>query len=132
MTEHELPPLFERITAPEALPALGHPDVHVWRPVRDDDIDRIAELEAAMALADHPEYAVPRDELADDLGMSFVDRERDSIVALDTGGRAVAWGVVYHPPGRDTLVRSIPSPCTIDCIHRGDAPLNFISSISGG
>ncbi|MFC9559300.1 GNAT family N-acetyltransferase [Agromyces sp. NPDC056965] len=107
MNEHEPSPLFERITAPETLPNLAHRDVHAWRPVGDDDLDRIVELEAAMAAADHPEYAVPREELADDLGMSFVDRERDSIVALDADGRAVAWGVAYHPPGRDTLVRTI-------------------------
>ncbi|MBM7829632.1 ribosomal protein S18 acetylase RimI-like enzyme [Agromyces cerinus] len=107
MTEHELSPLHERITAPETLPPLVHPDVHAWRPIRDDDVDRIVELEAAMAAADHPEYRLPREELADDLGMSFVDRERDSIVALDADGRAVAWGVAYHPPGRDTLVRTI-------------------------
>lgn len=107
MTEHELSPLCERVSPPGALPSLAHPDVAAWRPVGDDDLDLIVALEAAMAAADHPEYAVPRDELADDLGMSFVDRERDSIVALDAEGRAAAWGVAYHPPGRDTLVRSI-------------------------
>ncbi|SIN93869.1 GNAT family N-acetyltransferase [Agromyces cerinus] len=107
MTEHELSPLFERIACPETMPTLAHPDVETWRPVGDHDLDLIVVLEAAMAAADHPEYALPRAELADDLGMSFVDRERDSIVALDADGRAVAWGLVHHPPGHDTLVRSI-------------------------
>lgn len=107
MTETDLSPLFERVSPPDTLPSLVHPDVAAWRPVGDDDLDLIVELEAAMAAVDHPEYAVPRHELADDLGMSFVDRERDSIVALDADGRAAAWGVAYHPPGRETLVRSI-------------------------
>ncbi|HEY9306492.1 MAG TPA: GNAT family N-acetyltransferase [Microbacterium sp.] len=107
MTEHDLSPLSERVAPPVTLPSLTHPDVDAWRPVGDDDIERIVALEAAMAAVDHPEFAVPRDELTGDLGMSFVDRKRDSVVALDARGRAVAWGIVYHPPGRDTIVRTI-------------------------
>jgi mycothiol synthase len=107
VTEHDLPPLLERIAAPETLPLLSHPDVAEWHPVGDDDLELIVALEAAMSAVDHPEYAVPREELVDDLGMSFVDRELDTVVALDAEGRAVAWGAVYIPPGRDTLVRTI-------------------------
>jgi mycothiol synthase len=106
VTELDVLPLHDRVTAPETLPALAHADVATWRSVGDDDLDLIVALEAAMA-TDHPEYAVPREELVDDLGMSFVDRELDTIVGLDADGRAVAWGAVYIPPGRDTLVRTI-------------------------
>ena len=107
MTEQALPPLRERIAAPAALPSLEHPDVAVWRAVGDDDLDLIAELEKVMAVVDHPDYSITREEIADDLGMSFVDRARDSRLGLDADGRAVAWAAVLHPPGQDTLVRSI-------------------------
>lgn len=107
MTEDDLPPLRERVTVPAALPPLAHPDVAVWRPVGVDDLDLIAELEQAMGGVDHPDYSITREELAGDLGMSFVDRARDSLLALDSDGRAVAWAAVLHPPGQDTLVRSI-------------------------
>lgn len=107
MTEEHLPPLRERVAAPAALPQLAHPDVTVWRAVGDDDLDLIADLEKAMSAVDHPDYSITREEIADDLGMSFVDRARDSLLGLDARGRAVAWALVHHPPGQDTLVRSI-------------------------
>jgi ribosomal protein S18 acetylase RimI-like enzyme len=99
-------PLSERVR-PAAAPRLAHPDVADWRSVGEAELDAVAELERAISEADHPEYSTTRDDLADELGMSFVDREHDSIVALDDAGRAIAWGLVQQPPGQETLVRSI-------------------------
>ncbi|GAA2455794.1 GNAT family N-acetyltransferase [Agromyces soli] len=104
--ERALPPLSERVR-PTAPPRLAHPDVAEWRAVGEPELDAVAELERAISEADHPEYSTTRDDLADELGMSFVDRGRDSIVGLDGSGRAIAWGLVQQPPGQDTLVRSI-------------------------
>ncbi|MFK4729899.1 GNAT family N-acetyltransferase [Agromyces mediolanus] len=109
MTEQHaapLAPLRERVRPTES-PHLAHPDVAEWRAIGETELDAVAELERAIAEADHPEYSTTRDDLADELGMSFVDRERDSLVALDAAGRAVAWGLVQQPPGQETLVRSI-------------------------
>lgn len=58
------------------------------------------------------------DELADELGHSWVDPARDGLIALDDSGVAVAWGLCVMPPDPETLVRVILFG-GVDPAHRG-------------
>jgi mycothiol synthase len=97
-------PLSERIEAP----ATVMPNVEglTWRAATLDDLDALTVLQRAIDLADHPNYATTRDELEEELSHSYVDLERDSLVARDVHGVTVAYGTVELSPGQETIVRS--------------------------
>lgn len=92
-------PLSARILPP-ALPELGDVDgfALVWRPATLDDVDAIAELLARMAERDHPEWSETTDEIRDHFERSYVDIEKDSVVALDPDGVLVAHGLATRSP----------------------------------
>lgn len=100
----DLPPLSERVSAPPThVPR--HPAIARWRPARPDDVDAVWEVVKAMDAADHPNYITTREEVAEELGYSFVDLERDTLLAETESGRVVAVGIVFEPPRKETLVR---------------------------
>ncbi len=74
------------------------------RPIEEDDAPALHALERAIAAADHPNWAWTEEELRDDLGHSWVDRERDTLVVLD-GATPVAYGSAVLAPVRETGVR---------------------------
>ena len=105
MTDHTTP-LSERVPAPAHLPVPQHPDIAVWRPATPADIDAIWELENAIGRADHPNYVLERDLIAEIFEFSFVDPATDTLLALDANGHVVANGLVVLQVGQETLVKS--------------------------
>jgi ribosomal protein S18 acetylase RimI-like enzyme/N-acetylglutamate synthase-like GNAT family acetyltransferase len=107
-TEHSQPqpltPLRERVSAPPTYRP-SHPLISEWRPATLDDVDAVLEVLQAMDAADHPNYLATREEVAEELGFSFVDLERDSLLGFGVDGRLLAAGVVLEPPRQETLVR---------------------------
>lgn len=100
-------PLSARLgTVPSpALPE--HPDVAVWRPSVVADIDELLAFAADVARSDHPNWVETRDEVVEAFELSHIDPHRDTLVAVDAGGRILASGSVVCPAGQESLVRSI-------------------------
>jgi mycothiol synthase len=99
-------PLRDRVTAPEVL-AVPSADGIVWRSATTSDLDLLQALYAAISTADHPNYTVSREEIAEELEHSWVDPAVDTLLGLTPDGAAVAFGQVVLTPGKETLVRSI-------------------------
>ncbi|GIT79898.1 putative acetyltransferase, GNAT [Leifsonia sp. LS1] len=97
-------PLRERLTAPPDY-SPRHPLVARWRPASVDDIDAVWEIAKATDAVEHPNYIATREEVAEELGYSFVDLERDSLLAETADGRVIAAVLVVEPPRKETLVR---------------------------
>lgn len=103
-TSTALSPLRDRVTAPPThLPA--HPLVAEWRPATAGDVDAVLEVTRAIDAAEHPNYLATREEIEEELGYSFLDLERDTMIGFDADGRPVAAGWVLEPPRQETLVR---------------------------
>ncbi len=98
-------PVSERLTPPPTYQP-AHPHIVEWRPLTRDDSDVVLEIMRAMDAADHPNYLTTHEELVEQLGLSFVDLQRDSLLAVTADGRAVAVGLTVLPPVQETLVRS--------------------------
>lgn len=99
-------PLSARVTAPAELGLPAGPSGISWRRITVDDVDTLVELSAAIAAADHPAWTETREELHDELTHSWVDLERDSVLA-EAEGQAVAFGLQIATPNPETIVRSI-------------------------
>ncbi|MGV8885879.1 MAG: GNAT family N-acetyltransferase [Microbacteriaceae bacterium] len=99
-------PLNVRVTAPTTL-TMPNTDGYVWRPATLADIDAIADCARESSLADHPNYIIPRDEIAEEFDHSYFDASTDSLVAVGATGDIDAWGYATLSPGQETLVRSI-------------------------
>ena len=100
----ELSPLRERVSAPPThRPA--HPLVAEWRPATMDDVDAVLDVVRAIDAVEHPNYLATREEVEEELGYSFVDKERDTLIGFAEDGRPVAAGIVLEPPRQETLVR---------------------------
>ncbi|MDN3496528.1 GNAT family N-acetyltransferase [Planococcus sp. APC 4015] len=78
-----------------------HPDVAQWRPATIDDLDDLTELVHAANKVDHPSYLTPREEIAETFESSWIEPERDTLIARDGAGRAVAVGTVVVHPARE-------------------------------
>ena len=76
-----------------------------WRRATLADVDAIVELCAAVAAADHPEWSETRDEVEDEMTLSWVDLDKDSVIA-EADGQVVAHGLQIAPPDPETIVRS--------------------------
>lgn len=100
-------PLNSRITAvPVVVP--HDTDAVSWRRMLASDVDALWELADAMAKSDHPLWCETREEIAEELGHSWVRLEEDSLVGVDGAtGDIVAYGLVILPPDPETQVRSI-------------------------
>jgi ribosomal protein S18 acetylase RimI-like enzyme len=112
-------PLRERVTGPEV--RIPHDTAEVsWRTITEADFDALHELEREVSAADHPHYVVSREEIAEDFEMSFFDAATDSLLAQAADGTVLAYGIVFVPPGQETLVRSIlPGAVRPDARGRG-------------
>ena len=82
-----------------------HPEIAVWRPATAGDVDAVLEAYRGIDSADHPNYLTSREQVEEELGYSFVDLERDTLLAVTAEGRVVAVGIVMEPPRQETLVR---------------------------
>ncbi len=98
------PPLRERVEAPPTYRP-RHPLVAEWRPIRPHDVDAVLAVLRASDAVDHPNYLTTREELEDELGFSFVDLERDTLLAVGHDGSVLAAGSILEPPRQITLVR---------------------------
>jgi ribosomal protein S18 acetylase RimI-like enzyme len=99
-----LTPLRQRVSAPATYHP-QHPEIAEWRPVTMEDVDAVLEVVRAIDAADHPNYLTTREELEEELGYSFLDREADTLLAVTADDRIAAVGIVLEPPRQETLVR---------------------------
>lgn len=113
----ELPPLRRRVIAPVVSMPEG-PEGIRWRPLSRDDAAVLTELEERISARDHPSWSETLDALQEELGHSWVDTDRDGMLALDAEGTAVAWGLVVAPPDPESLVRVLLFG-GVDPTHRG-------------
>lgn len=90
-------PLAARIPVRDR-PELAGPDGVTWRATREDDVEAIAALLAAMAERDHPDWSETADEIAETFSHSYVDAARDSVVAEDADGTMIAHGLAMRAP----------------------------------
>ncbi len=93
-------PIRTRALAPDRLPAL--PDQVLegplrWRPVTEGDVPQLAELSRVCGLLDHPRAAVTEEHIALSLRGARFDPVRDTMIAFDASGRAVAYGEARLP-----------------------------------
>jgi len=98
-------PLSSRVVASAAIGMPPGPSSVSWRRATLADVDAIVELFAAIAVADHPEWSETRDEVEDEMSHSWVDLEKDSVIA-EADGQVVAHGLQIAPPDPETIVRS--------------------------
>ncbi|MFF1878228.1 GNAT family N-acetyltransferase [Leifsonia sp. NPDC058230] len=104
-TTDDLKPVRERMHAPATYQP-QHPLIAEWRPLTAEDLDVVVGLQQSIDAADHPNWLATREEVEEEMGYSFVDLERDSLIAFTADGRAVAATIVVMPPLQETLVRS--------------------------
>ncbi|MCI0159123.1 GNAT family N-acetyltransferase [Leifsonia shinshuensis] len=115
--ESTRPPLSERVVAPPTYRP-QHPFVAEWRPITTDDVDTVLAVLRASDAVDHPNYLTTREEVEDELGFSFLDLERDTLLAIGHDGAALAVGSILEPPRQITLVREFLNG-TVHPDHRG-------------
>lgn len=77
------------------------PAVARWRTATPDDIDVIHGVLVAADRVDHPTWTTPREDVAETFEVSHVDHARDTMIAFDADGRALAVGSVMLHPSRD-------------------------------
>ncbi|OYC97838.1 GNAT family N-acetyltransferase [Microbacterium sp. Yaish 1] len=87
-----------RVSEPNApsCPAVAH-----WRTATANDIDVIHGVLAAADRVDHPTWTTPREEVAETFDLSHIDHTRDTMIAFEAGGDAVAVGTVTLHPSRE-------------------------------
>jgi len=98
-------------------PPDGPAGIH-WRPLSVDDAIVVTALAERISARDHPAWSESLDEISEELGHSWVDPDRDGMLAIDDAGSAVAWGLVVAPPNPESLVRVILFG-GVDAAHRG-------------
>ncbi len=98
-------PLAERVDAPAILRPEPVDGV-TWRAAGLDDLDAIVAHYAAMASVDHPHWTETREEIEDELTMSWVDLGADTLIG-ELDGRVVAFGQAVAPAEPETIVRVI-------------------------
>ena len=100
-------PLADRVDAPASVRMPEHRDGVAWRPIALTDLDALLELELAIGRADHPHYLATREEFERGLTLGTVDLERDTLIAHDSTGAAIAWAHDWLPAGAETVHRVI-------------------------
>lgn len=100
----ELTPLSQRVTAPTevVIPAVG--DGLEWRPLRREDLPALLELQRAANAVDNPRFVPRLDALEEDFDSAGFDPDRDTVIAFDAEGRAVAYGEAYQDEEAETVV----------------------------
>ncbi|WP_258046027.1 GNAT family N-acetyltransferase [Leifsonia shinshuensis] len=117
IVEAHLPPLNERVEAPPTYRP-RHPLVAEWRPIAAADVDAVLAVLRASDASDHPNYLTTREELEDELAFSFLDLDRDTLLAVGHDGAVLAVGSVLEPPRQVTLVREFMNGA-VHPDHRG-------------
>lgn len=99
-------PLSERV--PDLGPADPPPDTDDirWRRATNGDAAAIHQLYRAAAAVDHPHYQLPLDTFEQWLESSWIDLDRDTVLA-EAGGVLIAAGFVDLDPGQESLRRVI-------------------------
>lgn len=115
---HETLPLRERVPAPQTVIRPEGPEGIRWRSLAIDDASLLANLAERISRRDHPSWSESTEELADELGHSWVEPAHDGVVAIDDSGEAVAYGLVVCPPEPETIVRVFLFG-GVDPAHRG-------------
>ncbi|MDD7963264.1 GNAT family N-acetyltransferase [Microbacterium thalli] len=101
MSENNARSLAERVGTASEPVVPTHPEVAQWRGATAADIDAIHGVQAAADRVDHPTWTTPRHEVAETFELSHVDHSRDTLIAFDAQGEAVAVGTVTLHPSRD-------------------------------
>src|SRR3954462_12065179 len=98
-------PLSERVDAPAELQPAPVSGID-WRPGTVDDVDAIVELSAAISADEHPEWSETREEIEEELTLSYVDVGLDTLIG-EADGRMVGFGQALAPFEPETIVRAI-------------------------
>lgn len=101
MSENNARSLAERVGTASDPVLPTHPDVAQWRGATVADVDAIHGVQVAADRVDHPTWTTPRHEVAERFELSHVDPLRDTLIAFDAQGEAVAVGTVTLHPSRD-------------------------------
>lgn len=99
-------PLSSRIVVDREPRLPEGPEGVDWRRASLEDAEGVAELAADLAAADHPDWAEVAEEIAEELGHSWVDIATDTAIG-ERDGTMVAYGIQIAPPNPETVVRSI-------------------------
>lgn len=108
MTSHTVPTaqasLSERVDAPDVveIPSAGA-DL-TWRAATKEDIPALFELWRAAGAVDHPTSLVMLDELEEEFDDDDFDPALDSVIAVDSLGRVVAFGSATVKSAHETVV----------------------------
>ncbi len=100
-------PLSARVSAPAILPIPESDSELTWRSVRLEDVKGIMDCQWESDRVEHPEYLLPEEDMEDELKHSYFNLESDSLIALDSNGSVVGYGLAIQDPGQQTLVRVI-------------------------
>lgn len=118
VTENDRVPLRDRVQAPSTLAPPADTAGYRWRMLERDDAALLADLAERMSARDHPAWSESLEEMQDELERSWVDLSTDGLLCLDSGGAAVAYGLVTMPPDPESLVR-VHLAGGVDPSHRG-------------
>lgn len=100
-------PLRDRVQAPREAHFPASTDGIRWRTAAASDEEAIFGCAREMDAVDHPHFVTTREDIANEFAHSYVDLERDSLVAVDDAGTLVAYGFTVLNPSRATLVQSL-------------------------
>ncbi|NNC75164.1 MAG: GNAT family N-acetyltransferase, partial [Acidimicrobiia bacterium] len=76
-----------------------------YRPATDDDIDAIHAVVRAAEIADGAPLVTPRDEIVEDFAAPDLNKDHDTLLAIDDG-EIVAYGLVYPLPSESGKQRT--------------------------
>jgi mycothiol synthase len=111
-------PLSDRVTGLREVRFPPDRSGVTWRAATPDDAPAVTALLEAMSARDHPEWSESLAEVVDEFTHSWIDLARDTVLALDSSGRVIAWGVVIETPEPESIVRVILSG-GVHPAHRG-------------
>ena len=72
-----------------------------------EDAPAILECELEIGEVDHPQYRLTLEDVQEHFVHSWVDHERDTLLAQDESGNVIAWGFVTIIPGQETAIRAL-------------------------
>ncbi|MHA4854252.1 GNAT family N-acetyltransferase [Rhodococcus sp. MSC1_016] len=108
-------PLNVRVEAPDIveIPTIG--DDLIWRPSTKADVPTLLQLKRASAVIDSPRSVVMLDELEEEFDSDDFDPAKDSVIAIDQAGDAVAYASSTLLNGQESIVW-----VTLDCAVHPD------------
>ncbi|MFF1946295.1 GNAT family N-acetyltransferase [Rhodococcus qingshengii] len=102
--EEGLRPLSDRVHAPANLPLPDGGGDLTWRGLRRSDLAALLDLERAVNAVDDPESVTDLEDLEERFDAPGFDPAKDSVIAVDPRGAAVAHGEAYLEASGEAVV----------------------------